>query len=96
MIECMDEWHANPFDLSQPQLHTLPSGVAASYTFFQDLYRCNESNTFLEKYINEENEQENVTHAVQKNKVNESGKNQEVEKTEKQRASVAYPWMKTL
>ena len=55
MIECMDEGHANPFDLSQPQLHTLPSGVAASYTFFQDLYRCNESNTFLEKCINEEN-----------------------------------------
>ena len=66
MIECMDECHANPFDLSQPQLHTLPSGVAASYTFFQDLYRCNESNTFLEKCMNEENEQENVSHAVQK------------------------------
>ena len=49
----MDEWHANPFDLSQPQLHTLPSGVAASYTFFQDLYRCNESNTFLGKCIND-------------------------------------------
>ena len=30
------------------------------------------------------------------NKVNESGKNQEVKKTEKQRAAVAYPWMKTL
>ena len=54
LMECMDEWDPNPFYL--PQLRTLQSGVPASYKLCHDLNRCNKSNTFLGKCMNEENE----------------------------------------